>query len=148
MLRTLLSNYPGAVKAAGLAKLAVERGQGSLLDLLDAPIAAEGPSLIVLPDVSTSEKVAWEREFLSFPTTPHPGLESLAKLGGQGMSTLAEVVPEHTGRRLRLPVLVVHAREIYTKHIAITVAQLSPYGLAGGVPNDLRTSDGRATRGA
>ena len=85
------------------------------MDLLDAPVATEGPNLIVLPDVSAAEKVAWEREFLSFPITPHPGLESMAKLGGQGMNTLAEVVSEHTGRRLRLLVLVVHVREIYTK---------------------------------
>ena len=110
----LLEALDRIVGVAQQAQRAQEVGQGSLFDMLPTPEAGVEIQLKSLPEASTKERLAWEKELLGVYVSEHP-LQRIAEQLAGAVQTASEVDQEMVGQKVTIAGVVRGLRLLMTK---------------------------------
>ena len=110
----LLEALDRIVGVAQQAQRAQEVGQGSLFDMLPTPEAGVAIQLKSLPEPSTKERLAWEKELLGVYVSEHP-LQRLAEQLAGAVQTASEIDQEMVGQKVTIAGVIRGLRLLTTK---------------------------------
>jgi DNA polymerase-3 subunit alpha len=91
-------------------------GQSSLFEALDEkPIQIGATTLPDIPDASTAEKAAWEKELMGLYITNNPLAQLQKTLNGKTSHSIASVTNDLVGARVAVGGMITKMRKIFTK---------------------------------
>ncbi|GAH60735.1 unnamed protein product, partial [marine sediment metagenome] len=113
---TLLHNANRILSLAQREQHLRETGQSTMFDLWGETMSVPTPSLdLEAADISTNEKLAWERELMGVYLSEHPLSAIAAKLASENTILCGQIDAELVGQTVVVAGLVASVRSLFTR---------------------------------